>query len=172
MKYCYLFLIIFMCSIPTMTAQVDRDLFRVGFNAGLPVGDAADIANISIGVDVMYHLGVSKTVDLGVATGFTNAFGKTETVSGGGITIENEFDNIQHIPLAGSFRFYPAHGFKLGGDVGYALGLIAGNEGGLYYRPMLGIEINGTTELNLSYTGIEGDGANFTTAVLAVLFLF
>ncbi|AKA34028.1 hypothetical protein [Flagellimonas lutaonensis] len=164
----------FMCllAIFCAEAQVDRDSFRAGFHAQLPIGDAGDVSSFGLGLDLAYHVGVNKLIDLGVATGFTNAFGKTETVSGGGITIEAEFDNVQFLPIAALVRLYPTKGVNFGADVGYAVGISSGNDGGLYYRPTLAFTISGTTELALSYTGVELDGGSWNTVNAGVLFLF
>ncbi len=149
----------------------DRSSFKAGFIAGLPVGDASDVSDFSIGLDVAYHWGVSEWLDLGLATGFINAFGKTETVTQGPIMVEADFDNFQFIPAAASIRFYPTYHFKLGADVGYGVGINTGNEGGFYVRPSVGYNITGNTELNVSYINISNDG-DFSIAALGLLFLF
>jgi len=171
MKQLFAFLV-FVLSCHSASSQVDRTLIRVGFHSALPVGDAAEVLSLSVGLDLMYHFGVSELLDLGVATGFTNAFVKNDRTLIGEISTTSGFENIQHVPLAGSVRLYPVDDFKVGGDFGYALGIDAGNKGGLYYRPMVGVEIGGSTELNLSYTAIAADDSNISTAVLALLFLF
>ncbi|MGX1930689.1 hypothetical protein [Flagellimonas sp. 2504JD4-2] len=152
-------------------AQVDRSNFKAGLNAGVPVGDAADISSFSIGLDVNYHWGISELLDAGLATGFINAFGDTQEASGGGITISAEFEDFQFLPLAASVRIYPTYSFKFGADVGYAVGINAGNEGGLYYRPVIGYNITGNTELNVSYIAVSNDGT-FGIAAAGILFLF
>ena len=118
-----------------------------------------------------YLWGVSELLDVGLATGFVNAFGDTETISEGIIEIEAEFEDYQFIPLAASFRIYPTFEFKFGADVGYAVGINEGNEGGFYYRPLVGYNITGNTELNVSYTAVDNIGT-FAIATLGVLFLF
>lgn len=155
----------------SINAQVDRTNFRAGLNAGLVTGDASDFYSFSLGIDFLYVWGLSKEIDLGVATGFNNAFGEDETISDGGITISTEFANVQYIPAALALRIYPSYGFKFGGDIGYGIGVSDGFEGGLYYRPIIGVDINGTTELNVSYAAISNDGT-FATAMIGVLFLF
>lgn len=151
---------------------VDRTSFRAGLNAGMVTGDLTEAYSLTLGVDLYQHWGISKAVDLGVTTGFSNAFGEKQEISAGGVTIETEFDNIQFIPVAGSVRFYPTTGFKFGGDVGYAIGINEGEEGGLYYRPSLGIDINsGTTELNISYVAVNGD-VTYSSVLFGLLFLF
>ncbi len=166
--------IVFVClsAVFMAQAQVDRDSFRAGFHAALPIGDAGDVSSFGLGLDLAYHVGINRLIDLGVATGFTNAFGKTETVSDGPIAIETEFDNVQFLPLAALARLYPTKGFNLGADVGYAVGINSGNEGGLYYRPTVAVTVSGTTELAFSYTVVELDGGSWNTVTAGVLFLF
>lgn len=65
----------------TLTAQkVDRSNFRAGLNAGLVLGDFSEAYSLSLGIDVYQHWGVSKEIDLGVATGFSNAFGEKQEI--------------------------------------------------------------------------------------------
>lgn len=151
---------------------VDRTSFRAGLNGGIVTGDFSEAYSLVLGVDLYQHWGVSKTIDLGLTTGFSNAFGEKQELSAGGVVIETEFDNIQFVPVAGSFRIYPTTGIKFGGDVGYAIGINEGNEGGFYYRPSLGIDINsGTTELNVSYLAVNGD-VEYSSVLFGLLFLF
>jgi len=41
----------------------------------------------------------------------------------------------------------------------------------LFYRPVVGYNITGNTELNVSYTAVENDGT-FAIATVGILFLF
>ena len=152
-------------------AQVDRSFFKAGFHAGIPVGDAAEISSFSLGLDLYQHFGISKTLDIGLATGFTNAFIKEE-IQLGDIVLETEFDNVQFLPAAVFFRYYPSLKVNLGCDFGYALGINEGNEGGLYYRPTLNFEVARNAGLNFSYTGINQDNATWSTITGGVTFLF
>jgi len=162
---------VFSCTVLTLNAQVDRTNFRVGINAGLVQGDFSDFYSFSLGLDVVHVWGLSKALDLGFATGFNNAFGEDETVTDGGLSVATEFDNVQFVPVAGALRIYPTYGFKFGGDLGYAVGINAGNEGGFYYKPIVGVDVNGNTEINVSYAVVSND-ATFSTIQLGVLFLF
>jgi hypothetical protein len=150
---------------------VDRTNFRAGINAGLVTGDASDFYSFSLGLDILHVWGLSKEIDLGVATGFNNAFGEEETFSEGGVTINTEFANVQYIPAALALRIYPSYGFKFGGDIGYGIGVSDGFDGGFYYKPLIGVDLNGSTELNVSYAAISNDGT-FATVMIGVLFLF
>ncbi len=166
-----IFLLVATCT--TMAQYVDRSNFKAGLTAGIPVGDASDISSFSLGLEINHHWGVSKLFDVGVATGFINSFGETETVDVGGLEIEGEFEDFQFIPVAASVRLYPTYEFKLGGDVGYAIGVNDGNDGGFYYRPVVGYNITGNTEINVSYNAIAlDDNFTFSIAMVGILFLF
>lgn len=158
----------------SVSAQyVDRSSFKAGVNAGIPIGDASDFSSFSLGLDLGYHWGVSELIDAGVVSGFINAFGSNETLDYGDLgSVDVDFPDIQFIPVAAAFRLYPTYEFKLGTDVGYAVGINEGNDGGFYVRPMIGYNITGNTELNVSYMSISNDGSNFSIAALGLLFLF
>ncbi|MCM4168856.1 hypothetical protein KCTC52924_02552 [Arenibacter antarcticus] len=136
--------------------------FKAGANIGLPVGDAADLSSFSIGLDVVYHWEVSDTFVAGIASGFTNAISKEIA----GI----KFDDIQFLPVAASGRIAAGEDFSLGADLGYAIGINDGNDGGFYYRPLVGYRVGSDMELNVSYTGISLDGGSWSTINLGVLF--
>ena len=172
MRGSYFILVFLFLGFGLQAQYVDRTSFRAGLNGGVVSGDFSEAYSLVLGIDIYQHWGVSKMVDLGVTTGFSNAFGEKEEISAGGITVETEFDNIQFVPVAGSFRIYPTTGLKFGGDVGYAIGINSGNEGGFYYRPSVGIDINGgVTELNLSYLAVNGD-VTYSSLLAGLLFLF
>lgn len=162
-----------MCLLATffVVAQdfTDRDKFKLGLHGSLPIGDASEISNFGLGIDLAYQYGVSKVFDIGAATGFTNAFIETDDQ-----VEQSSFDNVQFLPVAALLRIYPhvRSRFSFGADVGYAVGINEGNEGGLYYRPTLAFNIGRGTELMASYTGIELDGGNWNTVNAGVLFIF
>lgn len=157
-------------SFTSMAQYVDRSSFKAGFHAALPVGDASEFSSFALGLDLAYHWGVSELVDAGLATGFIHAFGSEVEITEGPITVSGDFGDIQFLPVAAALRIYPTYDFKLGADVGYAVGINEGNEGGLYIRPSIGYNITGNTELNVSYINVSNDG-NFSMVALGVLFL-
>ncbi len=149
-----------------MAQDVDRTSFKAGFYAGLPMGDAKDFSSFGLGLDLGYHWGVSELIDVGVVTGFMNAFVDTDSAAGAA-----GFDDFQIVPVAAAFRIYPTYSFKLGADVGYGVGINEGNEGGFYWRPTMGYNLSGNTELNVSYLNVSNDG-DFSMLTLGVIFLF
>ena len=141
--------------------------FNLGINFGFPTGDASDISSFSLGIDANYLWGVAESFDAGVATGFTNAFGKKIDLGEFG---EVSVDDVQFIPVAAAGRYHFTDRFRAGGDLGYAIGLNEGNDGGFYYRPMVGYGITERIEANFSYTGISLDGGTWSTFVIGFMF--
>ena len=169
----FLFVIIFVITSLSLQAQyVDRTNFRAGIHGGVVVGDFSEAYSFVLGLDIYHHWGVSKMIDVGIGTGFTNAFGETPA-SDLGVPIENKFDNAQFLPVAGSLRIYPTRGFKIGGDIGYALGINKGNDGGFYYKPSIGIDMSGgTKEFNISYFAVNGETTTYASVLAGFLILF
>ena len=138
----------------------------VGINAGIPTGDASDVSGFSLGIDFTYLWSVSDSFDAGVAAGFSNAFGKEIDFGLGSVEIED----IQFLPIAAAGRVHLSEDFSAGVDLGYALGINDGNDGGFYYRPMIGYSLSEKLGLNLSYTGISLDGDfNWNTINLGLM---
>ena len=139
--------------------------FNLGINFGLPTGDASDISSFSLGIDANHLWSVADSFDAGVATGFTNAFGKSQEILG----FDVEFDDVQFLPVAAAGRFHASDRFRVGADLGYAIGLNDGNDGGFYYRPLVAYGITEKIEANFSYTGISLDGGTWSTLVLGFM---
>lgn len=164
MKHLALVLIFVISSI-SLSAQ---EGFKIGVQAGLPLGDFNDLVGVVVGGDLGYAWAPNKIFDLGVKAGIIHGFAerfREETVS-------TKLPSIQFAPLAASVRIWPARSFSFGGDAGYALGLNEGNDGGFYYRPQIGIQMGAQSELNLSYTGIQQDDANWSTVTLGFVYTF
>lgn len=141
--------------------------FKIGLNGGLPVSqEVNDIVSLVAGVDLGYHYALGEVVDAGIMTGFINGF--PEKFDSGGA----DLPHVQFLPLAASFRIWPSNSFSLGGDLGYALGLNDGNDGGFYYKPLVGYLMGAQTEVSLSYTGIAVEGLSWATVNLGVLYTF
>ncbi len=167
--------LLFVFTVLALHAQRNVDItnFRAGVNGGLVVGDFSDSYSFLLGVDMYHHWGVSKVFDIGVTTGFFNAFGEEPETVNDPIFVDG-FDNLQFVPVGVSFRIYPGKnvGFKFGTDIGYAIGINEGNNGALYYRPSLGIDVRGgTSEFHLSYFAVN-DETVFSSVLLGYLFLF
>jgi hypothetical protein len=137
--------------------------FRAGINVGLPVGDSGDGYTFNLGVDLSYMWNVSDDFDAGISTGYSHFMG--DTIEG------FDVDDASFLPLAGSARFNASEDFVLGADLGYAIGISPdGNDGGFYYRPMIGYNVGGNTQITGSYSGVSVDGGTFSSINLGVNF--
>ena len=142
--------------------------FKAGINLALPIGDAGDISTFSIALDLAYLWEMSEQFDLGIATGFSNAFGDSYEFIG----LDTEYDDVQFIPIAAAGRFNINNKMYAGADIGYAIGINDGNDGGFYYRPRFGYSFTDLIGINASYTGISMDGSTWSTIGVGVEFSF
>lgn len=131
------------------TSSYSQGDLRLGVNAGIPVGDAADVSSFNAGADVAYLMGFEDTFQVGPMLGYSHFFA------------EDGLDDMQFLPIAATARF-GLLALELGADVGYALGLNEGIDGGFYYRPKVGFSLFGVG-LIASYTGISVDGGTFSS---------
>lgn len=114
--------------------------FGFGVSGGIILGNYEDIYSGNVGLDLYYLYNFAEKFYVGGSTGFTEYFGEEEIVPGLGNV---EYDNAQFIPVAASFRFSPFKNFVAGPDVGYAIGINEGNDGGFYASPRGTYFING-----------------------------
>ena len=151
-----------------MTANLHAQQgFKLGGHGSLPVsGDANNAASLAVGIDTGYIFALGEVVDLGAMTGYIHGF--PEKYDNGGA----DLPSIQFLPLAGSVRIWPSNSFSFGVDGGYAVGLNDGNDGGLYYKPIIGYLMGAQTEISLSYTGIGVDGFDWATVNFGILYTF
>ena len=137
-----------------VTVQAQGD-FRLGINAGIPVGDIEEISSFNLGADASYLFPVGEVFSVGPMLGYSHFFGKDLETDIGDI----EVDDFSFLPIAASGRI----GFDIfyvGADLGYALGITDGVDGGFYYRPKVGYYL-GALAINLSYSGISVDGGSY-----------
>ncbi|UJH91482.1 hypothetical protein LZ575_01630 [Antarcticibacterium sp. 1MA-6-2] len=146
------------------TSSYGQGNFRLGVNAGLPIGDAADLTTFQLGADVAYMLSLADVAAVGPMVGYSHFFGD----SGEEGDFEWEVDDVQFVPIAASGRFNLLS-LALGLDLGYAVGLNDGNDGGFYYRPQVGFNL-GPVGLIASYQGISMDGGSISSVNLGVEF--
>ena len=143
--------------------------FKLGLNGALPMSsEANDVVSLVVGLDAGYMHALGEVVDVGVATGFINGFPEKFDNQVVGV----DLPNVQFLPMAASFRIWLSNSFSFGADAGYALGINDGNDGGLYYRPLIGYLMGAQTEVNISYVGIDVEGLPWATVNLGILYTF
>ncbi len=142
-----------------------RNMLKVGVNGGFAV--PAENASASLGLDLSYQNLVTPGFGLGIATGYSQFFGRENTVNG--VNIDNNDFGV--IPVAALIRVYPKQmGFYLGTDIGY--GFIVGDDkvatnavqdrpdGGLYIKPEIGYhnkDWNFAVQYQKTFTGDKGE---------------
>ncbi len=106
----------------------ENSWFKAGVNVGMPIGDTADFASLTVGADFRGQHLVTPSFGIGVASGYNHFFGK------------DNFQDFGLIPLAGFVRYYfQPKGLFFGTDLGYGFLTNAdNNSGGLYLNPQIG----------------------------------
>ena len=149
-----------------VTAMQAQGQFRAGLSGGLPIGDAGDLATFAIAVDLGYLFEINDTVDLGGTTGYSHSFGDTVDFGFGTFDVED----VQFIPIAASGRFEVASSVILGADVGYALGVNDGNDGGFYYAPRAQYGVSEAIDIVVAFRGVAVDGGSWDIITAGVEF--
>ncbi|AUC84432.1 hypothetical protein CW731_03560 [Polaribacter sp. ALD11] len=165
MKKVFFIAFLAVASLGELNAQ--EGVLNGGFNIGVPTGDASDISNLTLGAELNYMFPVADGFTLGPSVQYSHFFGKDVDLIGGGTL---EVSDASFLPISGAARFNVSEKFVVGANIGYAVGLDENNDGGFYYRPIVGYKIGGTTQLNLSYSGISNDGTNISNVSLGVMF--
>ena len=131
--------------------------FTAGVSGGLPIGDAGDLATFSIAVDLGYLFDLSDTFKAGPIAGVSHSFGDDITILGTTFPVED----VQFLPVGAGARFSASDAFTLGADLGYAVGINEGNDGGFYYSPRVQYSISDLIDLVLAYRGVSRDGGSW-----------
>jgi len=160
-----LFLLSIFAIFAMSSANAQGDL-SAGVNLGLPIGDAGDGWTFNVTLDLNYLWEAGENFDAGVATGFSHSFGDSIDTGIGSFDV----DDAQFIPLAGAARFSISDDFTLGADLGYAIGINDGNDGGFYYAPRAQYSLSEALDIVLSYRGVSLDGGSFDVLNLGVAF--
>lgn len=142
--------------------------FRAGAHLGLPVGDAGDFATFAIAVDLGYLFEISDEIQVGPTIGYSHSFGDSiDTIIG-----QIDVDDAQFIPIAASGHYNFTEEFWFGLDLGYAIGLNDGNDGGFYYSPKVAYGVADAIDIVAAFRGISVDGGSWDIISLGVEFAF
>ena len=138
------------------TAQAQaQDEFVLSGEIGLPIGDASDFTTFNFGIQVGYLLGVAESVQVGGKLGYSHSFGdEIDTLLG-----PIDLDDVQFLPIAAAGRYHFSDVFLFGLDLGYAVGLNDGNEGGFYYSPYFAYGVSDNVDLFAAFRGVSNDGS-------------
>lgn len=159
------FVVFFMAQITCLVAQ---EGFKFGIQAGLPFNDFNEALSIVVGADASYMYPLGELVDIGPSIGFIHGFAETFQSN----VVRADLEAVQFVPLSAGLRFWTSNDFSFGGNAGWALGINEGNDGGLYYRPMIAYLMSSSVEVNFSYTGIELEEARWSTLTFGIVYNF
>lgn len=161
MKKLFFLAIIAIFAFTSLNAQGQ---FKGGVNAGLITGDFSDFYSFNLTIDASYLWEVSDQIEVGAATGYSHSFGKNDDLI--------EAEDAQFLPLAAAGRFNISEEFAVGVDLGYALGINDGNDGGFYYAPRVQYSVSESLDVVLAYRGVSLDAGpisvGFNTITLGV----
>lgn len=144
-----------------------QNQFRVGAQGGIPMGDADDFTVFAIAVELGYLFEINDNFQVGPSAGVQHYFGDDLVFAG--VTVEA--DDETFLPISGTARFSPVENFWFGADLGYAVGLSDGNDGGFYYKPHALYDF-GPLAATLGYSGIANDGFTVGALLFGVEFGF
>ncbi len=149
-------------------AVSSQEGFKIGAQAGLPIGDYNDEIGVVIGADIGYMWAPNKLLDLGIKTGLIHGFAERFRAE----TVSVKLPSLQFAPVAASVRIWPSRSLSFGGDVGKAFGLNGGDQGGFYYRPQIGFQTGPQSEINFSYSAIDQEEKQWSTVTLGFVYTF
>lgn len=158
--------ILIVCTIMAANLSAQEGL-KIGIQGGIPLDDFTDDVSLMLGLDVGHMWALGEVVDVGVTAGYIHGFAEKYHTG----TIANDLPSIQFLKAAASVRIWTSNSFSFGVDAGQGFGLNDDNDGGFYYRPQLGYLMGESTELNLSYTGIQlGDNTEWSTVSIGIMY--
>ncbi|TLP81663.1 outer membrane beta-barrel protein [Maribacter sp. ACAM166] len=161
--------VMFLIFLSVLVSKVSgQEGFKMGIQAGLPFNDFNEALSVVVGVDVSYMHPLGEVVDIGPSVGYIHGFAETFQSN----VVSADLESVQFLPLSAGVRFWTSNYFSFGGNVGWAMGINEGNDGGLYYRPTIAYLMSSSVEINFSYTGIELDAATWSTLTLGIVYNF
>ncbi|MES2269118.1 MAG: outer membrane beta-barrel protein [Bacteroidota bacterium] len=129
--------------------------FSIGFEAGIPVGDASNTSNLTIGGSLKYDLPIAEKTFLTGSAGYTKFLYKSEfKVSG---------NSFYAIPVKVGVKYFFADAFYGEAQLGAAfleekyMGY-KGNTTAFAYSPGIGYAFGGGVDLGVRYEGWSKNG--------------
>lgn len=140
--------------------------FQAGGHLGLPVGDAGDLATFAIALDLAYILEINDNISAGPAIGYSHSFGDEIDTGLGSI----EIDDVQFLPIGGRAQFNITDQFLARAELGYALGINDGNDGGFYFSPQVGYSVSDGLDIIAAYRSVSVDGGSWDMITAGISF--
>lgn len=174
-KYIFILLMVLFCA-----GSAQAQDFKIGVNAGLPVGEFSELDSFALQAVIAYLFEVSDRFELGPVVSAYHFFGAEVDV----FTFQNSdpldpfirtvrTDDTTLIPIGGTARFAITESLILGTDLGYAFFTRSGvGDGGFYFKPQVLYMIGDNFGIKVSYSGVKVDSFTFSSVNLGVEFGF
>ncbi len=163
------FTLLTLCALFCLSVMNAQGEFKIGIAAGLPIGDAGDFSVFSLAVDLGYLFEITESIQVGPISGYSHSFGDDGATLPGTI-LEDGNPDVSFIPIGAGGRFVVAPNFNIGADLGYAIGLNDGNDGGFYYAPRLSYSASEDVDIVAAFRGVAIDGGSWDIITLGVEF--
>lgn len=121
--------------------------FSVGFEGGLPIGNASDAFNAVIGGSIKYEFNTFTNTYLTISAGY-NAFFTKSFLRDLGVKSSTGF-----IPVKAGIKYYSSDGFFVEGESGIVFSTESGGGHAFVYSPGIGYAFNGGFEAGIRYEG-------------------
>jgi hypothetical protein len=138
----------------------DQGKFSIGFEAGLPIGDASDFYSAVLGGSFKYEYPVATSTFLTGSVGYNAFLVKSEFKD------EGEKSSFGFIPVKVGLKYYIQNGFFAEGQIGVTFSTESGGGSAFAYAPGIGYSFDGGFEAGVRYEGWPKDG--FTTSQIGL----
>lgn len=147
----FLFILALVCM--THMSSFSQNGLNFGGSIGLPINGSDLDFTLGLTADINYLFEVHPQFSLGLASGYGIGFGDSYYI--GPLIGEIDVEDYEYIPVALAGRHYVGDRLVFGTDVGYAIAMSDLDDGGFYFRPMVGFNLNDVMQLNVNYVGIS-----------------
>jgi hypothetical protein len=158
-----------LCALFSLSVLNAQDQFKLGVAAGLPNGDAGEVSLFSIAVDLGYMFEISENFKAGPISGYSHTFGDNGSSLPEDIVGDGNPD-ASFMPIGAGGRFVVVPNLSLGADLGYAIGLNDGNDGGFYYAPRISYSASEDVDIVAAFRGVVLDGGSWDIISVGVEF--
>jgi hypothetical protein len=136
----------------TFAQSKDGGKFSIGFEAGLPVGDAHNVYSSVFGGSLKYELPIAESTFFTLSAGYNSFQVKSELKDLG-------FEKSDGaIPLKAGIKYYFDRGFFAEGQLGASFSTQSGGGTAFVYAPGIGYTFDGGFEAGVRYEGWSHNG--------------
>jgi len=137
---------------PSSSSTSSSGKFSIGFETGLPVGDASQVYSVLVGGSIQYDAPTAPNTFLTLSAGFNSFLVKSEFTQFGGPS------SFNFIPLKAGIKYFVGNGVFLAGELGIVFSTESGGGHAFVYAPGVGYSFNDHIEAGVRYEGWANNG--------------